>query len=252
MNTSNPNPTPTDREPEARTRILDAALTEFSEHGLAGARTETIAASAGVNKALLYYYFESKEKLYAAAFEAAAERVRDSSLAALDSGASPGHRLLQIALNHFDRILTQREFQSLMQQEMIRRHQGEPGNLPVLVERIFKPLYQRFEALVTEGIASGELIDADFMQMHLVALGANVFYFLSAPFLRLMAKPDSPDPFAPQALAARRKLLVEFLGQAVFQDRQHGAAIAAKVLANSPMPALPEKFWFGRQDERTK
>ncbi len=61
--------TQADRAAETKTRILEAALREFSENGLAGARTEQIAAAAGVNKALLYYYFESKDKLYAAALE---------------------------------------------------------------------------------------------------------------------------------------------------------------------------------------
>ena len=42
---------------------------EFSTHGLSGARTDRIAESAKVNKALLYYYFKSKQGLYAAAVE---------------------------------------------------------------------------------------------------------------------------------------------------------------------------------------
>src|SRR5580698_3979513 len=118
---------PGDRSAETRERILDAALKVFSADGLAGARTEKIAGAAGVNKALLYYYFESKEKLYLAALEAVATRVRDSSMAAMRAEASPGERVLRAALNHFDRVLTQREFQSLMQQEMIRMHKGEEG-----------------------------------------------------------------------------------------------------------------------------
>src|SRR5580693_9236779 len=117
MTPQNQSETQADRSAETRTRILEAALNEFASHGLAGARTEQIAAAAGVNKALLYYYFESKEKLYLAALESVAARVRDSSLAAILSDASPGERVLRVALNHFDRILTQREFQSLMQQE---------------------------------------------------------------------------------------------------------------------------------------
>ena len=99
-------------------------------NGLAGARTEQIAAAAGVNKALLYYYFESKEKLYAATLEMVSARVRDRSMAVFLRDASPGERLLRAALDHFDRILTQREFQSLMQQEMMRLHKGEEGELP--------------------------------------------------------------------------------------------------------------------------
>jgi hypothetical protein len=41
--------------------ILDAALVEFTEQGLGGARMDRIAERAGVNKRLIYYYFESKE-----------------------------------------------------------------------------------------------------------------------------------------------------------------------------------------------
>src|ERR1700757_4793276 len=75
---------------DARERILDAALSEFAAHGLAGARTERIAGAAGVNKALLYYYFESKEKLYLAALELSAGRIRDSSMAVFLRESTPG------------------------------------------------------------------------------------------------------------------------------------------------------------------
>jgi TetR/AcrR family transcriptional regulator len=222
-----------ERAAETRARILDAALSEFAAHGLAGARTEQIAAAAGVNKALLYYYFESKEKLYAAALEMVSARVRDRSMAVFLRDATPGERLVRAALDHFDRILTQREFQSLMQQEMMRLHKGEQGELPILVKRIFAPLQTMFFSMVREGIASGELIETDWMQIILSALGSNVFYFLSAPVWRLVTP---IDPFDQEALRARRVALAEFLGQAIFQDRKHGAEVAARVLEDTPMP----------------
>ncbi len=226
-----------DRAAETRKRILDAALTEFAAHGLAGARTEHIAAAAGVNKALLYYYFESKEKLYAAALEMVSARVRDRSMEVFLREASPGERLLRAALQHFDRILTQREFQSLMQQEMIRLHKGEATELAILAKRIFAPLHAMFQSIVREGIASGELIEVEWLQMVLAALGANVFYFLSAPVWRLIMP---FEPFASDVLRARRVALVEFLGKAIFQDRKHGAELAARVLADTPMPEIAE------------
>jgi TetR/AcrR family transcriptional regulator len=232
-----PHESPADRSAETRARILDAALSEFAANGLAGARTEQIAAAAGVNKALLYYYFESKDKLYAAALEMVSARVRDRSMAVFLREASPGERLLRAALDHFDRILTQREFQSLMQQEMMRLHKGEEGLLPILVKRIFGPLQAVFHSMVREGIASGELIDVDWMQMILSALGSNVFYFLSAPVWRLVVP---IEPFDLEVLRARRVSLVEFLGQAIFKDREHGAQLAARVLADTPMPEVTE------------
>ena len=45
-------------------RILDAALAEFSAHGIAGARVDRIAQSAGCNKNLIYIYFTDKETLF--------------------------------------------------------------------------------------------------------------------------------------------------------------------------------------------
>jgi TetR/AcrR family transcriptional regulator len=235
--TSDSHETQADRSAETRARILDAALSEFAVHGLAGARTEQIASAAAVNKALLYYYFESKEKLYTATLEMVSGRVRDRSMAVFLRDASPGERLLRAALDHFDRILTQREFQSLMQQEMMRLHKGEEGELPILVKRIFAPLQTMFLSMVREGIASGELIEVDWMQMVLSALGGNVFYFLSAPVWRLVIP---IEPFDPEVLRARRVSLAQFLGQAIFQDREHGASLAAKVLADTPMPEFAE------------
>jgi TetR/AcrR family transcriptional regulator len=246
MTPTNPTETHADRSAETKTRILEAAIREFAENGLAGARTEQIAAAAGVNKALLYYYFESKEKLYSAALELASARVRDRSMAVFLREASPGERLLRAALDHFDRILTQREFQSLMQQEMIRLHKGEQGELPILVKRVFEPLHAMFHSMVREGIASGELVQIDWFQLVLSTLGPNVMFFLSAPIWRMVLP---FEPFEKEALRARRVAVVEFLGQAIFQDRKRGAELAAKVIADTPMPEYTEFKGF---EEKSK
>jgi TetR/AcrR family transcriptional regulator len=243
-----PNHAVSDRAAETRARILEAALQEFSAHGLAGARTEQIASLAGVNKALLYYYFDSKENLYIAALEMIATKIRDRTMAVFLRDASPGERILRAVLEHFDRILTQHEFQAMMQQEMIRMHKGESGAMPILVKRVFAPAMTMYQALVREGIESGELIKVDWLQIHLASLGANVFYFLSAPVWRILLP---SEPFTPEALAERRKAVVEFLGQAIFIDRQRGAELAARVLADSPMPEInPDRLPYGRKDER--
>jgi TetR/AcrR family transcriptional regulator len=240
----------TDRSAETRARILEAALREFSSLGLAGARMDQIAAAAGVNKALLYYHFDSKENLYAAAIEMISARVRDQSMAVFLLKVSPGERLIRSALAHFDRIMAQGEFQSLMQQEMMRMHQGEASAMSIVVKRVFAPMQAMHQSMMREGIASGELINADWMQIHLSTLGANVFYFLAAPVWRLLM---DFEPFAPEVLEARRRSMVEFLGQTVFVDRAHGAEVAAKVLADTPMPELPNsRYLIGRNDERKK
>jgi TetR/AcrR family transcriptional regulator len=233
MNTVPQTRSQTDRADQTRARILSAAIRQFSENGLAGARTEQIAEAAGVNKALLYYYFRSKEDLYSAAMETIAEGVHASSMAVLDIDASAGERFLRLVLNHFDRIHSNRVFQSLMQQEMIRLHRGEVTTLGPLVEKLFRPLWIKVQTVAEEGIASGELIPVEETQIIYAGLGANVFYFLSAPMMRLAR---NFDPLEPAAISFRRKAAIDYLGQAIFIDREQGARVAAKVLDTTPMP----------------
>lgn len=52
-----------------RARLLDAAIVEFAEHGLAGARVDRIAAAAEANKQLIYAYFGNKRQLFDAVIE---------------------------------------------------------------------------------------------------------------------------------------------------------------------------------------
>lgn len=54
---------------DTRRRILEAATAEFAERGIAGARVDRIAASAGCNKSLLYTYFGNKDRLFETIFD---------------------------------------------------------------------------------------------------------------------------------------------------------------------------------------
>lgn len=224
-----------ERSDRTRKRILRAAVRQFSEHGLAGARTDAIATAAGVNKALLYYYFKNKSALYNSALEDASSHVVESASAALAAGRSAGESFLRFALNHFDRLATQHEFQQLMHQEMVRIEQGEKKGAALLARSVFAPLLKGAEAVVREGIRTGELCSLDWLQILYAALGMNVFYFLSAPMMRLTL---SFEPLDGPALKERRRLAIEFLGQTLFRDRSHGAKLARRVLADSPEPIL--------------
>ena len=60
--------------PPAEERILSAATEEFAENGFFGARTQAIADAAGVNKAMLHYYFRTKENLYSRVIQTALKK----------------------------------------------------------------------------------------------------------------------------------------------------------------------------------
>ncbi len=58
------------RDPEAkRERLLEAALAEFAEHGIAGARVDRIAHRAGISPGLVYSFYEGKVQLFDAIFD---------------------------------------------------------------------------------------------------------------------------------------------------------------------------------------
>src|SRR5712692_1056464 len=92
------------RPEQSRAAILKAAVREFALEGVAGARTEAIAHSAGVNKALLYYYFKDKEALYRAVLEQVFGGVRAAIHNALSQELSPREKLASYVCAHFDYI----------------------------------------------------------------------------------------------------------------------------------------------------
>jgi len=81
-----------------RDRILAAATMEFAQHGFAGSRVERIAASAGVNKQLLFHYFGSKSGLHHAALRSLLER----SAPVASASTPPAERLRSLAMQLVD------------------------------------------------------------------------------------------------------------------------------------------------------
>jgi AcrR family transcriptional regulator len=63
---------------DTRRKLFDAAAAEFATHGISGARVERITASAGVNNALLYRYFGSKDRLFDAVWAACIKQIVES------------------------------------------------------------------------------------------------------------------------------------------------------------------------------
>jgi len=81
---------------ETERRILDAAHAVFVRAGTAGARTLEIAKAAGVNPALLHYYFRTKERLAEAVFKRAAGQLLPAVIRILGSDASLEDKVEQV------------------------------------------------------------------------------------------------------------------------------------------------------------
>ena len=85
-------------------RILDAAHAVFIRAGTAGARMQEIADEANVNKALLHYYFRSKERLAEAVFRRAAARVFPIILQVLGSDLEIEEKVERVIAHYLDQL----------------------------------------------------------------------------------------------------------------------------------------------------
>jgi TetR/AcrR family transcriptional regulator len=90
---------------ETETRILDAARAVFIRRGTAGARMQEIAAEAGVNQALLHYYFRTKERLAGAVFQQFAQRLFPAVLGVLASDKSLDDKIDLLIATYIDNLV---------------------------------------------------------------------------------------------------------------------------------------------------
>lgn len=201
------------RSARTRAAILAAAAGIFADRGLAGARTEAIAAAAGVNKALLYYYFKGKDQLYEAVVE---DHFREFNLQALEVLAAPGPAraiLLRYVSLHFDFISARHRYASLYHQMMT----AGGRRLERLVQRYFVPRSEAFGRLLDRGMRNGEFRRADRMHAGISIIALIVFYFSSAPVLRMMSHTEA---YSSASLRRRKEEVLEFIRYGLFKDPQ--------------------------------
>ena len=215
-------------EPEkTRAAILSAALEEFSHEGASGARTDEIARRAGVNKALIYYYFKDKEGLYAAALEQVFSGLHERVMSILNrSDLPPRDKLLQYVQAHFDYIASQPVYPHLVQREFMRSAGRTLSPVASrILERYGKPIYQKLEDLIRDGIKSADFRKVDPVQTLTSILGTIVFYFISIPAQQVMR---AGDPASPERIAARRIAVLDFVSSALFAPATGSASAKEK------------------------
>jgi TetR/AcrR family transcriptional regulator len=201
----------TARAGETQETILAAATNEFAKSGPAGARMDAIAAAAGVNKALLYYYFKSKESLYLAVIETHFEAFNREAIEVLSGPGSARAVLLRYAAMHFDFISSGLRYASLYQQLMMTG--GKP--LERLVKKYFVPRSQALWSLLERGMKHGEFRKADRMHTAVSIVSMIVFYFSAAQVMRLI---DSSDPYSKACLKRRKQEVLDFIRYGLFAN----------------------------------
>jgi TetR/AcrR family transcriptional regulator len=199
------------RSAETRAAILAAAGRVFAKSGLAGARTDAIADAAGVNKALLYYYFKGKDSLYEAVVE---DHFREFNRQALQVLAAPGPAravLLRYASLHFDFMSASHQSAPLFQQLMMTGGKF----LERLIRKYFAPRGEALGRLIERGMRSGEFRRADPFQVSISIVSLIVFYFSAARVLELLGHPDA---YSPANLRRRKREALDFIRHGLFTE----------------------------------
>ena len=222
------------RQPEAsRNAILEAALAEFAQEGLAGARVDAIADAAGVNKALLYYYFEDKETLYGATLDRFFAPLHQRILAVCSQPGTAGERFLTYAREHFDAIAASPHYARIFMGELMSASRGGKTHLDRIMQKYMLSIGQGIFGLMQEGIRTGEFRPVNPSQSIPSTIGSIVHYFLTAPlrqrFMHLMPIPEPP-------IEERRAAVLDFIAAALFADREAGTRLAAQI-ASSEKPS---------------
>ena len=186
------------RDPErSRERILRAATGEFARHGLGGARVDRIAARAGANKRMLYYYFGNKDELFLAVLEASYARIRNAeeSLHLRDLDPAEGiRRLIEFTWRYY---LAHPEFLTLLNSENLHkaRHIKRSGWIAAMHSSFVEMLGE----ILARGARAGKFrrgVDPVQLYISIAALGYFYLsnrYTLSTIFRRPLLAPRHQD-----------------------------------------------------------
>lgn len=203
-------------EPEkTRSAILKAAMHEFASEGVAGARTDEIAQAAGVNKALLYYYFKDKEALYGAVVDSIFEGLRERLLEVLKSELPPREKIMKYVAAHFDYIASSPDFPRVVQQEMMRAGRKKSPHLKRIAKHTFAPIFAELTKLFREGMDSGEFRKVHVRHFIVCMVGAILHYFNIAPFAAAFG---DMDHLSPEKVAVQRAALLDFVSHALMKE----------------------------------
>lgn len=170
-------------------RILTAARDVFSEAGFNGTTVDGIARRAGVNKATLYYHIGDKETLYAEVIRQVIEQNVAGTARDLQQAKTPEEKLKRYLRNMAAAV----DANPWMPRIMMRELAGGGAHFPDVAVRAFARVFDLIGEILAEGIRKGVFVETSPFLLHMMVMGAYVFYRTSAPLrarnLGLLAGP---------------------------------------------------------------
>ena len=161
-------------------RIKAAARKVFHQKGFAGTRTRDIAEEAGINHAMLNYYFRSKEKLFEMVMmETMAQFFKGVNLMLNDESTSLDEKIDLIVSNYVDLLLKEPELPTFILNEVRPNPQAFVEQNPIKEALTHSVLTRQY----AEAVARGEITEPNLMQAILNVIGLVIFPFIAKPIL---------------------------------------------------------------------
>lgn len=187
--------------------ILEVAIQEFADKGLAGARIDEIAAATRTSKRMIYYYFASKEGLYVAALEEAYRRMRSIESELHLADLAPEDALRRLVGFTVDYQLAHPEFIRLVMTENI--HRGQYLAQSQSIHQLNVPAIDGLRQIYERGVAQGVFrTGIDPVDLHMSISALSVFNVANRHTFSLIFQRDLDDP---RAMGARRDSIVEMI-----------------------------------------
>jgi TetR/AcrR family transcriptional regulator len=170
--------TETDKQTEEK--IFDAATDVFTERGMDGARMQDIADHAGINKALLHYYYRTKDHLFNAVFEKIAGTMFAKFAPVFDSNLTLEDKIRFFFREHIAFMQKNPRLPAFLLNEFHRN----PERIRKLIQSIdFNKLWTTLEAQHKEELKRYNITKENIPQFMTTIAGMSVFPFVARPVI---------------------------------------------------------------------
>ncbi len=176
------------KEKEATTeqQILDAAKSVFQSKGMDGARMQEIANEAGINKAMLHYYYRNKQLLFEAVFKQAFSLLAPQLNDILNDDSSIEDKIKSFTVNYTSFMVKHPYLPNFIIQELNRNEDF----ILKLKQNTGFPNLQKFQKQVDSEIDNGIIIPIEADQLFVNIIALNIFPFLGKPLIKAFTDKD--------------------------------------------------------------
>jgi AcrR family transcriptional regulator len=194
------------RAPErTREQILQAAIREFADKGLGGARVDAIATRAGANKRMLYHYFGSKADLFLAVLERIYDDIRHAETELHLEELDPVEAMRRLVEFSFGYFIANPHFIPLLNSENL--HQARHIKRSKRIREMHSPLVAMISRMLERGQSAGRFRhDVDPVQLYVSIAALGYFYFAN---MHTLSTIFGRDLATPRRLAERKRHAVD-------------------------------------------